>query len=264
MRFSSFTEAQGIVFYLVLILGLVLIISYMIWSFQFFTLDVVYREEVRLSIYLSLYTSAISTSVALLLGLLIGYHLVERRSGLQEYSLVLIMLPNALSPAAIGLILLIFFTQTPLGELVNRYLQIVNDPKGILLAQTIVALPLSVGSSMMILQTINPGYWETALTLGFRRLEALFRLIIPMLGKQFMLSAVVIFTRVLGEFGASYILGGGIRLRTETLPIMLFYANNYGDLRILSTVLTIYLLSALAIIAFSYSITREVGRVAGG
>lgn len=249
MHMSILERAVYIAVVSVLVLSLLLFIS---WSLGYFNIYTLNSEEIRFSVALSLISASIATILSMLIAIPMAHYIVLRNKRVDSLALALITLPNALSPAAVGLIALIFFTQTPLGVFINRNIAVVNDPKGIVIVQFLIALPMSLGLSMAILRTLSPSYEDVALTLGYKRSETLFRLIIPMLRDSFILSGILVFTRVLGEFGASYMIGGAIRYRTETLPIALYYVNSYGDLAALSTLLTLYISLVLALMILLY------------
>ncbi|MEZ0394207.1 MAG: ABC transporter permease subunit [Desulfurococcaceae archaeon] len=229
-------------------LVLAFLLLYFSWAVGRFSAISLSNDELRFSAALSLTTSSFATLVSIFTALPVA-HALARRPGIAERAaLALLILPSALSPAAVGLLLLIFFTQTSVGGALNELFSFVNDPKGVALVQLVIAYPTALGVLAPMLGALGEEYEEVAATLGYGRLEALYRLIAPMLGRELGLASLLVFARTLGEFGGSYIVGGAIRMRTETLPIALYYASTYGDIPTLASALTLYTLIVLAIV----------------
>jgi len=215
-------------------------------------------NEFYSSLTLSLYTSLTSSLLAVSLSIPIGYY-VSRRVSKKNLLLSIIMAPSALSPAAIGLLLLLFFAKTPVGQAMNSVFKVVNNPNGIIVAQFFLGIPIGVSYFTALFSTIPRRYEEVSLTMGFGHLEYLLKIAVPMVSSQVASGFILVFTRVLGDFGASYILGGGIRGRTVTLPIFLFIVNQVGEVGILVIVLAAYVASMLALVILAYQL-ESVGR----
>jgi len=199
------------------------------------------------SLLLSLTTSAASSIMIFLIGAPVSYY-ISRKVSRRSLLMSVIMVPLAISPAAVGLLLLLFFAKTPLGQIINSYFSIVNDPKGIVAAQFFMGMPLGVSYFASLFSAVPRSYEDSALTMGFTRTEYFWRIMIPMLKYQTASGLILIFARVLGDFGASYIVGGGILGRTATLPVYLFLVNQLGETGVLVFVLSIYVASALGIL----------------
>jgi len=214
------------------------------------------REFVS-ALLLTLYSSLSSTTAAVLLAIPTGYYL-SRYVARRDILLSLVMTPFALFPAANGLLLLIFFVKNPVGAAINDLFKVVNDPKGVAIAQLFIGLPLGVSYFTALFSAVPRAYDEVSLTLGFKPLELLFKILIPMLKPQVVVGYLTVFTRVLGDFGASFILGGGIRGRTVTLPIFLYIAQQIGELGILSIVLVIYVITMFGIVFATYRLESAV------
>jgi len=210
-------------------------------------------KEFYQALILSLYTSAISSSLILLVAIPASFY-ISRRVSRRGPLLAVIMLPMAISPAAVGLLLLLFFTKTPLGSLVNEQLGIVNDVKGIIVAQFFLELPLGISYFTAIFATIPRSYDEVALVMGFSYVEYLYRILVPMVRRQLFIGLLLVFTRALGDFGASYVVGGGIRGKTVTLPIYLFIVNQIGEVGVLTIALAMYVVSILIILTLIYHV----------
>jgi len=210
------------------------------------------------SMLLSLYTSTTSSILILLITIPIGYY-ISRRITRRNLLLPVIMLPSSISPAAVGLLLLLFFTKTPLGLIIDNTLKIVNDPKGIIAAQLFLGIPVGVSYFTALFSSIPRSYEDAALTMGFTNIEYLYTILLPMSTRQVFTGFILVFTRVLGDFGASYIIGGGIWGKTVTLPIYLYLVSQLGGIGVLVITLSIYIVSILVLIAVVYQLESMEG-----
>lgn len=226
------------------------------WSIS----ELMIREFLE-SLSLSIMTSATATLLVLIFSIPTSFYLSRFARGLSKKTLfALVMTPMIISPSAIGTALLLFFTRNPIGILINRYMDLVNDPKGIIVAQFVIGLPLSIGYYVALFSSIPIQYEEIALIHGLNRIEYLYRVLLPMIRRQVFLGLVLVFTRVFADFGASLVIGGGIRGKTWTLPILIYMSMQYGELALLSTILSIYFLTALIIYLLILSIEYEKGK----
>lgn len=213
-------------------------------------------QDVFNSFWLSITTSLTSTIIVIVLTLPISYFLSQKWFRGKHALKSLFTIPYILSPSATGLILLMFLVKNPVGRVLNESFNLVNDPKGIVLAQTFLSFPLALIYYTSLFKTIPPSLDEVARTLGFGRMEALFRIFIPLLKPQVIAGAMLVFARAFGDFGASLVLGGGIRGRTVTLPIALYFVNQYGDLALLAYALASYVILAFTLLLFTDMLER--------
>jgi len=215
-------------------------------------------NEFKHSLLLSIYTSTISTILVLMLSIPIGYY-VSRWIRNRLLLMSVIMIPASISPATIGLLLLLFFAKNPIGRLIDDLFLFVNDVKGIIVAQFVIGLPIGVSYFAALFSTIPRSYDESALTMGFKHVEILYKLFIPMIKQYIVTGYILVFTRVLGDFGASFIVGGGILGKTITLPIFMYIVNQIGDLALLSISIILYVSSILVILLITHHAERLWG-----
>jgi len=208
-------------------------------------------RELLDSTLLTLFVSISSTLLVVSLTLPTGFY-ISRNVGNRGFLLALTMTPFALSPSAIGLLLLIFFVKNPLGSMINGLFNIVNDPKGIIVAQFFIGIPIGISYYTALFSSVPTSYDETAYVIGYRPLEYFYKIMVPMVRSEVLIGVLLIFTRVLGDFGASYIVGGGIRGKTVTLPIYIYLVQQLGETSVLAMVLSIYVLTMFAMASIIY------------
>ncbi len=211
----------------------------------------VFNPEVQYALALSIITSSISTVLVMLLAFPTAYELSKGSKFLEP----LLSLPNAMPPVAVGATLLIFFSRTYLGSLINSLLHIVFSIPGLVIAQSVVSFPLALKPLKSAFKTIDE---DVILALrsygchGLRLLSKLFKGI----KDSFKSASLLVFSRSLAEFGASVTLAGAIRFKTETLPIAIYLNLESGDV---AKVISLIAISAiLAFLILSISMRWEV------
>ncbi|MEM2417725.1 MAG: ABC transporter permease [Candidatus Bathyarchaeia archaeon] len=180
-------------------------------------------EETRFALFLSLFTATSSTLISLAIAIPIAYLL--SRTNFRGKTLIegFLDIPTAVPPVALGVMLLIFFTRNPLGALINENLiRFVFEVPGIILAQFAVISVLTIRYLKEVFDNLPARYENVARTLGYSEWEALLYIALPAIKRSILGAALLSWARSIGEFGASLMLAGATRLKTETLPIALY------------------------------------------
>jgi molybdate transport system permease protein len=203
-------------------------------------------EEIRFAILLTLFTATLSTVFALIIGIPAAYALSRANFPGKDVVDSLINIPIVLPPIALGTALLIFFTNTPIGNFINNsILKFVFEPPGIILAQFGVVSVLLVRLMKPVFDNIDPRYAKIARTLGRSETQSFLRITLPLAKSGIFSAAVIAWTRAMGEFGATVTLAGATRLKTETLSIAMFLSLQMADIE--KAMAVILILLALAI-----------------
>jgi len=177
---------------------------------------------------LSIVVAGTTTLLAVPLGLLLATLLY--RSKLRSLELFL-LLPLFLPPTVSGFVLL--WLLSPLHS-VGYWIEgvvgtIVFSLPGTILACLVVSLPLAFQASMVGLSRVDSKMLESGIILGGTPLLNRFRIVLPQMRGAVGISALLVFARALGEFGASIMVGGNIRGRTQTLPLLIYTQAESGD-----------------------------------
>jgi molybdate transport system permease protein len=143
----------------------------------------------------------------------------------------LLSLPLVLPPTAVGLLLLALLDQSaPLGRLLDRLgIEVLLTWKAVVLAGSVMALPLAVRSARSAFEEIDPRLTDVARTLGCGRAATFFRVALPLAWRGILAGALLAFSRALGEFGATILVAGNIPRRTQTIALAIFQRSERGD-----------------------------------
>lgn len=238
-----------------------MILMIIVWGTPFYivlinnnTVGEVYLHEFTSSLLLSIVTSLISTIIVLILALPACYHISRFIKGYsRKIVLALLMTPIMISPSAIGSTILLFLARNPIGRILNDSFSLVNDPKGIVVAQTAIGLPIAISYFTAVFTSISGEYEEIALVYGLNRAEYFVKILLPMMRRQVFLGSILVFARVFADFGASFIVGGGVKGRTWTLPVFIYMITQQGEFILLSITIAIYFVTAFVIYLLLFS-----------
>jgi len=175
--------------------------------------------------------AALSTAAVMLPGTALAY-LLARYEFLGKNALsTLASLPLVLPPTAVGFVLLQLLAEDGLlgrGSL-GVDLGILLTWKGVVLACSVMSLPLVIRTARVGFEEVDPRLEQMARTLGYGRARAFARVTLPLAGRGLLAAAILGFTRAMGEFGATVIVAGNIPGRTQTLSSAIYSAQQAGN-----------------------------------
>lgn len=182
-----------------------------------------------------------------LLGTFAAYVLSKYRFRGREALSVVVNLPVAIPTVVVGTSLLLLWG--PIG-LLGRMLdslgiQPMFAPVGVLLAHLFVTFPYMLGAVKPVLDELEVTYEEAAYTIGANRWQTFRYVILPALRGGLFSGALLTFAHSLGEFGATVLVSGNLRLRTQTAPLYIFAQFEAGNIETANAVA-----SVLALLSF--------------
>jgi len=207
-------------------------------------------SEVFFAIRLSLLTATVASLMALIVSLPVAYLLSRHSFCGKDLVDTLLDLPIVLSPIALGAMLLIFFN-TALGQHIERQFgPFVFEVRGIILAQFVVVVGLSIRLLKTAFEAIDVEYENLARTLGYNQVQVFFRVVLPMATKGLLASFLLVWGRAIGEFGATVTLAGATTLKTETIPVAIYLSFESADISSALVFISILIGISLGILFF--------------
>jgi molybdate transport system permease protein len=186
-------------------------------------------KEVRFAVGLSVYTASISTLFCVLLSVPSAYALTRTSMPLKKTIQIIMELPLSLPYLVLGLCLLIVFSSDLGKALRDLGFKVVFDKNGIILAQLIVNLPFAVKFMRTAMSEVDERLEFIAGTLGASRWTRFRTVLLPLCRQSVIAMVVLVWSRALGEFGATLMLVGVTRMKTETLPASIYLNISTGD-----------------------------------
>lgn len=217
--------------------------------------------ETRFALILSLWTSAAALAVALVLALPAAYLLARRTFPGRVVVDTLLDIPLVMPPLVAGMGLLFLFGRRMLGEpLASVGIDLLFSPAGVVVAQSFIATTVMVRMGKAAFAAVDAGLGDAARTLGAAPWGVFWSVDLPLAARGLLAGAVLAWSRALGEFGATLLLAGATRLRTETLPMAVFLNIATGETGVAVACALILLAVAFALLL----VLRGLGGVRGG
>ena len=211
--------------------------------------EAISSEEVLFSLRMSVTTSSISTVICLLLSLPTAYALSHVSFPGKRLAEILMELTLSLPYILLGFALLLIFS-SPLGKALKEAgFAVVFSPAGIVFAQMIVNLPFAIRMMRTAFVGVNPRVEFVAQTLGAMPWDVFRTIIVPMRRNQIISAFVLTWARGMGEFGATLMLVGVTRMKTETLPGSIYLSISTGNTETaMATAMIMLLVSAFTLV----------------
>ena len=174
---------------------------------------------------LSLQVAVVATAMNIPVALGVSWLVVKRKVPGSFVIDVLVSLPLALPPVAIGFFLLqLLGRDGPVGGVVHQVLgvNIVFTWVAAALASAVVSFPLMARAVMVAMGGVDERLEMSARSLGADAWRVLFTVTFPLAYRGILAGVLLGFVRALSEFGATIIVAGNIPGRTQTLPLAMF------------------------------------------
>ncbi len=163
--------------------------------------------------------------LAMVLGLPIGISLgLNRRVPLAGCVVPLIYTGMGLPPVVVGLmVFLLLSNQGPLGDIHWLF-----TPPAMIVAQTIISLPLIIGLTLTSVQSVNPLLGMQVRALGATKIQLAWTIVSE--ARLGVFAAIVTaFGRIISEVGAVMLVGGNIEGETRVLTTAIVLETRKGN-----------------------------------
>jgi sulfate ABC transporter permease subunit len=174
---------------------------------------------------------------------------------------IVVNLPVAIPTVVVGTSLILLWG--PMGLLGSWMTalgtQPMFHPAGVLLAHLFVTFPYMLGVVKPMLDSFESTYEEAAYTIGASRWQTFRHVMLPALRGGLFSGALLTFAHSLGEFGATVMVSGNLRLRTQTAPLYIYAQFEAGNVARANAVAAVLALLSFMIFFFllRYTTPRE-------
>ena len=216
-------------------------------------------SDAQFALRFSLLIAFATAVVNAVLGTFAAYVLSKYRFPGKQSLGIVVNLPVAIPTVVVGTSLLLLWG--PIG-LLGRFLepfglQPMFTPVGVLLAHLFVTFPYMLGVVKPLLDELETTYEEAAYTIGATRWQTFRFVILPALRGGLFTGTLLTFAHSLGEFGATVMVSGNLRLRTQTAPLYIFAQFEAGNIANANAVAAVLALLSFVIFFF---LLRFTGR----
>ena len=199
---------------------------------------------------LSFGTAAIAAFVNAVFGLIVAWVLVRYRFPGRRLLDAFVDLPFALPTAVAGISLTALYVPKGWigGILQPLGLKVAYSPIGIVVALIFVGLPFVVRTVQPVLEDLEPVTEEAAATLGARRRQTIYRVLLPGLMPAILTGFALAFARAVGEYGSVIFIAGNIPYVSEIAPLLIVIRLQEFDYAGATTVATAMLVISFALL----------------
>lgn len=210
-------------------------------------------------VQVSLSVTITAVTLAALIGLPLGCLLALARFPGRSAVIVLTSALMGLPPVVAGLVVFLVLSRTgPLGSL-----GLLFTPTAMIIAQTLLVLPIVIAISRQVLEDLFDEYREHLTGLGLTSWRAIPTLLWD--GRFALVTALLAgFGRASAEVGAVLIVGGNIAGYTRTMTTSIALETSKGDLPLALGLGLVLILLTLVVNAIAYGASRVGARMAGG
>jgi sulfate ABC transporter permease subunit len=212
--------------------------------------DALRQPDAQFALRFSLLVAFITAGINSVLGTYAAYVLSKYRFRGREALSVVVNLPVAIPTVVVGTSLLLLWGPIGLlGQVVDPLgIQPMFAPAGVVLAHLFVTFPYMLGAVKPVLDELEVTYEEAAYTIGASRWQTFRFVILPALRGGLFAGTLLTFAHSLGEFGATVLVSGNLRLRTQTAPLYLFAQFEAGNIETANAVAAV--LATLSFVLF--------------
>lgn len=218
--------------------------------------DALCSKEIQFAFGLSVSTACTSTVIVMLLALPTSYALTKTNMPFKKLAGVIIELTLSLPFLLLGLSLLILFSTSVGKELKELGIKVIFSPLGIIMAHILVNLPYAIRLIRTAMEEVDERMEFISETLGASKFKSFLTILLPMCKGNLISTAILTWSRALGEFGATLMLVGVTRFKTETLPGSIYLSISTGNNSMAMATATIMLFISGMTIAMTNCIQR--------
>lgn len=238
-----------LIFVLMIVFLLLIIVGLLTYTDTKSMATVLQQPEFHFAVKFTLGTSIIAMLLAAVFALPVAYILSRHKIPGRAFIDTLLDIPIVLPPLVSGIALLIFFGPLFGKQLEQIGISVVFSQLGVIIAQWFIATPFAVRSFIQAFDSIDQRMEKVARTLGFSPTMVFVKVTLPLARDGLLGGVMMAWARALGEFGATAMLAGITRMKTETLSVAVFLNMSIGDMNFAIATSIVMLIIALLVLA---------------
>ena len=192
--------------------------------------------------------------------------MIEQLLKFKDIIETLIVLPMSLPPTVIGYILLILVGKR---GLIGRYFyewfgwNIVFNWKAACLVAVVVTIPLMYQNAKLGFDNVRKEIKEAAKVDGAESFQIFRYITFPMASKGILAGILLSCIRAIGEFGATLIVAGNIPGQTQTIPLLIYFSIESGEIRKANILIIIIVIFSFILVMIINRLIEKEGKKQG-
>ena len=218
------------------------------------------------AILLSLKVTAISVFITFFIGTGLAYIFHKNNFKFKNIIETLIVLPISLPPAVVGYILLILFGRRGIiGKIFYDLFgwDIIFNWKAACLVGVVVTIPLMYQNAKIGFDNVQKEIIEAAKVDSATSFQIFKYVIFPLSLKGILAGILLSCIRSMGEFGATLIVAGNIPGQTQTIPLLIYFSIESGDLKNVSILIIIIIIFSFVLVMIINKLIEREGKKQG-
>ena len=218
------------------------------------------------AILLSLKVTAIAVFITSFIGTALAYIFHKNSFKFKDIIETLIVLPMSLPPTVIGYILLILVGKR---GLIGRYFyewfgwNIIFNWKAACLVAVVVTIPLMYQNAKLGFDNVRKEIKEAAKVDGAESFQIFRYITFPMASKGILAGILLSCIRAIGEFGATLIVAGNIPGQTQTIPLLIYFSIESGEIRKANILIIIIVIFSFILVMIINRLIEKEGKKQG-
>ncbi len=219
------------------------------------------------AILLSLKVTLIAVFVTFFIGTALAYIFHKKNFKFKDIIETLIVLPMSLPPTVIGYILLVLIGRR---GLIGKYFyewfgwNIVFSWKAACLVAVVVTIPLMYQNAKLGFDNVQKEIKEAAKVDGAESFQIFRYIIFPMASKGILAGILLSCIRAMGEFGATLIVAGNIPGQTQTIPLLIYFSIESGEIKKANILIIIIIIFSFILVMVINRLIEKEGKKQGG
>lgn len=185
------------------------------------------------AILLSLKVSIIAVFITSIIGVILAHIFLKYKFKFKNIIETIILLPMSLPPTVVGYIILIIFGKRGIiGKYLFRWFgwNIIFNWKAAVLVSIIVTIPLMYQNAKLGFKNVNKEIKDAAKVEGATSNQIFRYITLPLASNGILAGILLSFIRSIGEFGATLIVAGNIPKQTQTIPLLIYFSIESGEI----------------------------------
>ena len=173
----------------------------------------------------------------------------------------------SLPPTVIGYILLVLIGRR---GLIGKYFyewfgwNIVFSWKAACLVAVVVTIPLMYQNAKLGFDNVQKEIKEAAKVDGAESFQIFRYIIFPMASKGILAGILLSCIRAMGEFGATLIVAGNIPGQTQTIPLLIYFSIESGEIKKANILIIIIIIFSFILVMIINRLIEKEGKKQGG
>ncbi|MEL4375742.1 sulfate ABC transporter permease subunit CysW [Brucella cytisi] len=203
------------------------------------------------AVWLTILTAIVVVPINMAFGVCVAWLVTKFRFPGRRLLITFVEIPFSVSPIVAGVTYLFLYgSQGLLGPLLETYdIKVMFTVPAIFLVSLFVTSPFVARELIPLMEVQGSDEEEAALTLGANAWQTFFYVTLPNIKWALLYGAVLCNARVMGEFGATSVVSGAIRGKTNTLPLQVeLLFNDYNVAGAFAAASTLALIALLTLV----------------